>query len=807
MVPTHIRPVISRGRPTKSGGMSITPSRRGPGDWLIRLMMVEDASVEVVRSPEAQKLLKRRLDVLLPESVAPLAEAVRHHMLGQKLRGIPPSRIVVLIGPLGSGKTSVCEKIAQDAVRASPAVDVRFVRPSDIFSKWYGESERKIASLFVGAQQRPRLIVFDDFDSFVSVDVASMDLDSPGQVADLRVRDELIHRLDEVADGEVNAVVVFTSNSDRVVPEFKKRARIIRLTYTDEELLAVTELLLKKHGVAADPSEVLDAVKEAAVTLGYRYVVPGDIDNVLFAAAERARREGRVATIEDVRAHALSAKEYVESSVLDAALLIKPKTTLADVGGMKRAKEAVVVPVAVVMLSPSVEAPRGILLYGPPGTGKTTLARALAGTFNATFLYVKLTDIYGHKDPLRVLSDVFREARKRQPSIVFFDEFDAIAADRRSDPVAARIVNHLLQEIEGLLQGRNRVIVIAATNFVEKIDPAIISRFQPNVIYVGLPETYEELREIHEVYVRKYNAAFTAEEALKLVGLRIRVPRMIARLYEEAERLRQAELVSSLVDNPSVREVFRDHEERRERIERLYGRGPDYPLRLEHLAEALRKFTGLTETLTAISASQSPEEEKIVGRAIAVAALSLSGEGVVFPVEAVSSRAGSGEIEVLGADETVLESAKAAKAWLSQRYPEVERRKWTIQFITPVEGTGQRPSGPSAGLAIVAAMWSELTGTPLRQDVALSGKISAKTGIVGPVGGWDSANTGKITAVLAADSIKYVVVPEANRLEYGAELRENTAIWELERHGKKIFFVRTIYEALRIASGVGLEEA
>ncbi len=387
---------------------------------------------------------------------------------------------------------------------------------------------------------------------------------------------------------------------------------------------------------------------------------------------------------------------------------------------------------------------------------------------------------------------------------MFFDEFDAIAADRRVNPLAARIVNHLLQEIEGLLQGKNRVIVIAATNFLERVDPAIISRFQPNVIYVGLPETYEELREIHEVYVRKYQTAFTADEALGIVGLRVRFPRMIARLYGEAERLRQAELVSELVDDPLVEGVFSEHRERRIRIERKYGASREYPLRIEHLTEALRKFTGLSEALNALSLSVSPGGERIVGRAMAVAALSESGEGVVFPVEAVSSTERGREIEVLGADEAVLESAKAARAWLAQRYPEADRRGWTVQFITPAEGSPQRPSGPSAGLAIAAAMWGELTGVPLRQDVALSGKISAKTGVVGPIGGWDSANTGKIAAVLAADWVRYVVVSEANKFEYGAEVRENRSIWELERRGKKVFFVKTVDEALRIASGEGI---
>ncbi len=780
--------------------MATTPSEGRAGRWLSRLLLLERPGVEMVRTPETERLLKKRVDVLVPESARPLEEAVLHHLCGEVVDGVPPPRVIVLLGPLGSGKTAVCEKIAQEAAARSRALEVKFVSPSDVFSKWYGESERRVASLFSVPRGRSRLVVFDDFDSFVSVDVSSMDLDSPGQVADLRVRDELVHRLDELASGDEAIVVVFTSNSDRVIPDYKKRARIVRLTYSREELVQVTRILQERYGVEADPEEVLEAVEEAVFTLGYRYVVPGDLENVLYSAAEEARREGRRATIQDVRAKALSAKDYAESTVLDAALMIKPKTTLRDVGGMWRVKRAVVVPVAVVMMSPSVEAPRGILLYGPPGTGKTTLARALAGTFNATFLYVKLTDIYGHRDPLKVLSDVFREARKRQPSILFFDEFDAIAADRRVNPVAARIVNHLLQEMEGLLQGRNRIIVIAATNFVERVDPAIISRFQPNVIYVGLPETYEELREIHEVYVRRYGASFTAEEALRLVGLRVRVPRMISRLYEEAERLRQAELVSELVDDCLLGGIFEEHRRRRRAIEERHGRGDGYPLRLEHLSEALRRFTGLSETLNAISVSATPGGDRVVGRAMAVASLSDSGEGVVFPVEAVSSTERRG-VEVLGADETVLESAKAARAWLAQRLPEADRRGWTVQFITPAEGSPQRPSGPSAGLAIAVAMWSELTGTPIRQDVALSGKVSAKTGVVGPVGGWDSANTGKISAVLAADWVSCVVIPEANRFEYGVEVRENLAVRELERRGKRVVFVRTVDEAIEVASG------
>ncbi len=342
--------------------MSTTPSRETPSGWLSKILLIEEPISEFVRSPETERLIRKKLDVFVPESARPLVEAVSHHLSGERIEGVPPPRVIVLLGPLGSGKTSVCEKISQEAALRSSAIEVKFVSPSDVFSKWYGESERKVASLFSVPKGRKRLIVFDDFDSFVSVDVSSMDLDSPGQVADLRVRDELVHRLDELLAGEVPAVVVFTSNSDRVIPDYKKRARIVRLTYSHEELIAVAETLLKRYGVTADPKEVLEVVEEAVLTLGYRYIIPGDIDNVLFAAAEAARREGRQATIEDVRAKALSAKEYTESTVLDAALMVRPKTTLRDVGGMRRVKRAVVVPVAVVMLSPSVEAPRGILL-------------------------------------------------------------------------------------------------------------------------------------------------------------------------------------------------------------------------------------------------------------------------------------------------------------------------------------------------------------------------------------------------------------------------------------------------------------
>jgi transitional endoplasmic reticulum ATPase len=158
------------------------------------------------------------------------------------------------------------------------------------------------------------------------------------------------------------------------------------------------------------------------------------------------------------------------------------KITYKDIGGMnaelQQVREVVELPLKYpqVFERLGIDAPKGVLLFGPPGCGKTMTARAVANETSAHFIHVSGPEIvhryYG--DSEAHLREVFKEARDRAPTIIFFDEIDAIAAKREdvSGDVEKRIVAQLMALMDGL-ESRGQVIVVAATNIPDAVDPAL----------------------------------------------------------------------------------------------------------------------------------------------------------------------------------------------------------------------------------------------------------------------------------------------------------------------------------------------
>src|SRR5207244_1213533 len=140
-----------------------------------------------------------------------------------------------------------------------------------------------------------------------------------------------------------------------------------------------------------------------------------------------------------------------------------------------------------------IDPPKGVLLYGPPGTGKTLIARAVASEVEAHFIHVNGPEIihkfYGESEAK--LRGIFEEAQRKAPSIIFLDELDAIAP-KRSDvtgEVEKRVVAQLLASMDGLVS-RGEVVVIAATNLPEMLDPAL----RRTGAYIGSVSTYPPAR-------------------------------------------------------------------------------------------------------------------------------------------------------------------------------------------------------------------------------------------------------------------------------------------------------------------------
>ena len=175
-----------------------------------------------------------------------------------------------------------------------------------------------------------------------------------------------------------------------------------------------------------------------------------------------------------------------------------PRITYDELGGLKSEVQKIREMVELPMRHPElfekigVEAPKGVLLYGPPGTGKTLLAKAVAGETNAHFISISGPEIMGkhYGESEEKIREIFTQAEENSPSIVFIDEIDSIAPkrDEVSGELEKRIVSQLLTLMDGM-KSRGNVVVIAATNRPDSIDPALRrpGRFDRE-IEIGIPD-------------------------------------------------------------------------------------------------------------------------------------------------------------------------------------------------------------------------------------------------------------------------------------------------------------------------------
>lgn len=177
-----------------------------------------------------------------------------------------------------------------------------------------------------------------------------------------------------------------------------------------------------------------------------------------------------------------------------------PATTFADVGGMDAVKEEVRMKIILPLQQPELfkaygkKIGGGILMYGPPGCGKTYLARATAGEVNAGFLAVGISDVLdmwiGQSE--KNLRGIFEQARTHRPCVLFFDEVDALGANR-TDMLKSggrQIINQFLSELDGVASSNEGVLILAATNAPWHLDPAFRrpGRFD-RILFVPPPDT------------------------------------------------------------------------------------------------------------------------------------------------------------------------------------------------------------------------------------------------------------------------------------------------------------------------------
>ncbi len=241
-----------------------------------------------------------------------------------------------------------------------------------------------------------------------------------------------------------------------------------------------------------------------------------------------------------------------------------PRITFNDIGGMEDVIERIRMNIIYPFKNPDVfrrfnkRPGGGILLYGPPGCGKTHLARATAGECGARFVSIAITDILSKwlGESERHLHEIFENARRQSPSVVFIDEVDAIGMNRTdAGSYQAPLVNVLLTEMDGIQAKNDQLMVLAATNVPWRVDSALRrpGRFD-RVLFVPPPDAAarEAILKIHlrGMPVGKIDAEKLSKQCEKFSGadLRAVVERASERaIAQEMRTGRQVELTQALL--------------------------------------------------------------------------------------------------------------------------------------------------------------------------------------------------------------------------------------------------------------------
>ncbi len=443
---------------------------------------------------------------------------LKHPEIFQKL-GIEPPKGVLLHGPPGTGKTLMAKAVASETNS-----HFILINGPEVISKFYGESEANLRKKFEEAEQNaPSIIFFDEIDA-----IATKREETRGDV-EKRVVAQLLGLMDGLKSrGKV--IVIAATNMPQLldsalrrpgrfdreieirVPDRRGRLDILKIHTRNMPLaknVTLEELARVTHGfVGADLNSL---AKEAAMIVLRRILPDLKVEGIEEGQPiPKEILEKLMVTQEDF----LEALKVVRPSAMREVLVEIPDVSWDDVGGLEEVKgklqEAVEWPLKKpeVFKRLGIRPPRGILLYGPPGTGKTLLAKAIAKESEANFILVNgpslLSKWVGESE--KAVREIFRKARQTAPTILFFDEIDALVPRRSSgggdNHSTERVVNQMLTEMDGL-ESLNDVVIIAATNRPDMLDPALLrqGRFD-RIILTPIPDV-KGRKKIFEIYTEK----------------------------------------------------------------------------------------------------------------------------------------------------------------------------------------------------------------------------------------------------------------------------------------------------------------
>ncbi|MEM4146768.1 MAG: AAA family ATPase, partial [Metallosphaera sp.] len=330
--------------------------------------------------------------------------------------------------------------------------------------------------------------------------------------ADKRIVAQLLTLMDGVASGSGLLVIGATNRPNAIDPALRRPGRFDReIEIPVPDKMGRLEIL-KIHTRRIPLAEDVNLESIASMTNGF---VGADLEALVREATMNAlRRSPDPENVKVFMADFQEAMKHVEPSALREFRVEIPNVTWEDILGLDKVKqelrEVVEWPLKYSLIYEQMRAeiPTGVLLYGPPGTGKTMLAKAVANESGSNFISISGPELMNMwvGETERAIREVFKRARQASPCVVFFDEIDAIAMVRGSDPnrVTDRALSQMLTEMDGVSSRKEKVIFMAATNRPDIVDPALIrpGRLE-KLIYVPPPD-YDSRKMIFQKLVTRH---------------------------------------------------------------------------------------------------------------------------------------------------------------------------------------------------------------------------------------------------------------------------------------------------------------
>jgi transitional endoplasmic reticulum ATPase len=384
---------------------------------------------------------------------------------------------ILLHGPPGAGKTYVARATAGEF-----GLSLFQVSTSQILTALVGQSARNVPRLFdVASQHLPCILFFDEFDA-----VAQRRGELPNPEA-RQIVNQLLQTLEQYRSVPELIVMAATNDLDTLDEAVIRPGRFDRHIRVDLPDQAAREAIfaaqLRNRPVVKDPdladlarrtrglsAAAVTQVVESAAMAALR--ANAEIDHELLVRALRERGGKDRPTIEDWSWDRVILPSGVKAELQQLQVLVEDPERARALG---------------------VEPPSGVLLAGPPGTGKTTIAKVLAAQASCSFYPVSAGDLLSKwvGESEQNVQRLFERARENAPSIVFIDEIDALGADRELG-AGVRPINQLLEAMDGIA-GHTSVLVLAATNRPDRLDPALVRGGRlSRTIVIPLPD--EEAR-------------------------------------------------------------------------------------------------------------------------------------------------------------------------------------------------------------------------------------------------------------------------------------------------------------------------